>query len=214
MIKFVLSKSHYFIFIYVAVSFALSYREHVNEVENIKIQEPTFINKIKKKKREIKQLKNYYRDIEQSKQRIEKAAQQNEKLQRQLPAEISDTENLDMISSLAKSLNIKNVFLTPGEEVSKGFYITKNYTFKSSGTFLQMLIFFEKLGDSKRIFNVRGLELVKTDEKQRGRFQLINAIINIETYKYNPNFREDRGIDQIEAEFKTKKRTSRRRRKR
>ncbi len=163
---------------------------------------PSIQIQIKKKQKEKEDLKTYYADIQEAKGRIEKVAQEIEKLQKQLPSNISDTDNLDLISNVASNLNIKIPFLTPGEEEEKGFYLTKKYTFKGRGTFLQFLIFLEKLGASERILNVSSLKLSKVLEKQKGRFQLIDGEVVIEAYRYNNAYKEDRGIDEIEKKFK------------
>ena len=68
-----------------------------------------------------------------------------------------------------------------------------------------MLIFFEKIGASERLLNIKSVEIRRSEEKQRGRFQLINANVTIEAYRYNKDHKEDRGIDKIESSFKDKK---------
>lgn len=162
---------------------------------------PALENKIRKSKKQKKQLAQYFKDIEKAKERIEKVAEEVEALQKKLPNNISDTQNLELIKGVAEGLNIKNVFLTPGNEENKGFYLTKRYEFNGTGTYLQFLVFFEKIAENDRLLNITSLTMSKTKKKQRGRFQLINCAANIIAYRYNPDHKEDRGIEAIEQEY-------------
>lgn len=181
----------------------MQYEEHQEQMDSLKGQIPVLQIQITKKEKQKNDLKDYYRDIEEAKGRIEKVAIEIEKLQKQLPNTVSDTENLDLISNMASTINIKNPFLTPTEEEEKGFYVTKKYVFKGRGTFLQFLILLEKIGNSERILNIHSLKFSKVSEKQKGRFQLIDGELEIESYRHNPKFKEERGIDEIEKKFKT-----------
>jgi len=186
---------------------------HTEKVEIARNQIPEIQSNIAKMQKEKKQLENYFSDIEEAKARIEKVAAEIEKLQQQFPSEISDTDNLALISSIAEILNVKNIFLQPGSEENKGFFYAKLYNIKASGTFLQFLIFLEKISEAKRLMNIHSIKLSHMEKAQKGRFQLINADINIEVYRYNPNFREKRGIEDIEKQFEAGKAAPRSRRK-
>ncbi len=178
------------------------YEEHATLIQTAKDELPIIQDQIARKQKEKKDLENYFSDIEEAKGKIEKVASEIERLQQQFPAQISDTDNLAMISSLAEILNIKQIFLSPGTEVDKGFYFTKFYNIKAAGTYLQLLIFLEKIGEAKRLLNVNDMKLTKMEKKQKGRFQLINVEMNIGVYRYNPNYKESRGIDEIEKASK------------
>src|SRR5690606_6576315 len=117
------------------------------------------------------------------------------------PSEISDTENLSLIRSTAESLNIRGISLSPDSERSNGFYFVKPYTFSAKGTFLQFLIFFERIGESTRLFNIRELKFQRSREEQRGRFQLIEVSAIIEAYRYNQNHKESRDIEDIQEQI-------------
>ena len=173
--------------------------------EEISSQIPILNQKIAKAQREKAQIKDYLKDIKEAKQNIELVAKEVEALQRKLPETIKDAENLAMIKSIAEGLNIKNIYLSPGIEENQGFYFTKRYELEASGTYLQMLIFFEKIGVSERLLNIKNVEIKRSEDKQRGRFQLINAKITIEAYRYNPEHKEDRGIQNIENNFQNNK---------
>jgi prefoldin subunit 5 len=189
----------------------LVYESHTNSLDEIKERVPVLKKKIKRKKKELKELQTYLKDVEEAKKMIEKVALENEKIQKTFPSTINDSENLTMLSSLVSKLNILNLKLIPGDEKNKGFYFTKSYKLKATGTFLQFLILLEKIGEKKeRLMNIGELEFIKSNVKNKGRFQLIDVKINLIVYRYNASFKEERGIYKIENDLnntrsKTKK---------
>ena len=197
------SKIYLIIILYTCWSVYEKYENYNKQVASLGSQVPVLKARFKKKEKEKKQLESYYDDIKNAKHKIERVALEIEKIQKQLPSEISDTDNLSLISKLAEDLNIKNIFLAPGQEEDKSFYFTKLYNIKGSGTFLQWLVFLEKIGANERLLNIHNIKMVQSTVRQRGRFQSINAEMNIEVYRYNPNYKEDRGINKIEGQFKT-----------
>lgn len=180
------------------------YETFQTDLIGLESQIPIITRKIKKGQKEKKQIRAYLRDIEEAKSNIELVAKEVESLQKKLPDSIKDTENLGLIKQIAEGLNIKNIFLSPGIEENKGFYFTKRYEFTATGTYLQFLIFFEKVGASERLLNIKTIDIKKSQSRQRGRFQLVNAKVIVEAYRYNPDHREDRGINKIETNFKNK----------
>jgi Tfp pilus assembly protein PilO len=178
---------------------------HDAEMVALNDQIPVVQTQIQKGKKERKQLESYFADIEEAKQKITKVAEEVERLQKQFPVEISDTDNLAMISAIADSLNIKNISLAPGTEENKGFYITKSYQVKVQATYLQILIFLEKVAEAQRLLNVSEIKMALTDQKQKGRFQVIGSELTLEVYKYNPSHKENSGIDELEKQFKEQK---------
>ncbi|WP_127715231.1 type 4a pilus biogenesis protein PilO [Halobacteriovorax sp. HLS] len=202
--KLLISKIHYFIFIYIAFGVYTHWLENNEKIESELAQVPVIQNKIRKAKKEKKQLNSYLKDVEAAKGRIELVAKEIENLQKKLPNTIDDTKNLSNIKNIAEQINIKNIYLTPLDEIDKGFYMAKRYNFKASGTYLQFLLLMEKIGAESTILNVKRLFLENVQKKQRGRFQIINGDVIIETYRYNENYKEDRGIQAIENEFKNK----------
>ena len=211
--KALITKAHYFILIYLAFGVYTHWLDNAEKVESELGQIPVIKNKIRRAKKEKKQLRSYLKDVESAKGRIELVAIEIEKLQKKLPDTIDDTKNLSNIKRIAEQINIKNIYLTPMDEITKGFYIAKRYNFKASGTYLQFLLLMEKVGAESTILNVKRLFLENVQKKQRGRFQIINGDIIIETYRYNKSYREDRGIQGIEKDFKKKSNTSKKSRK-
>ncbi len=189
------------------------YQEHTEKIERMKAQVPALTAKINRNKKEKKQLSAYLVDVEAAKERIELVASEVEKIQKKLPDVIDDTKNLSLLKTLAEKLNIKSIYLTPLEEITKGFYVVKRYSMKASGTYLQFLMLMEQIGNTQTILNVKRISLENQQEKQRGRFQIINADIIIETYRYNTGYKEDRGIDEIEKQLSVKKKRKKKTRK-
>ncbi len=197
----ILSKLHIFFFLYVVWQGYEIYLEQSNELNLLKERLPGIQNNISREQTKKSRTKEFLKDVDEAKTRIETVAAEVEKLQRQLPADVSDPENLGLIKGIAEQMNIKNVILAPGEEEDKGFYLIKHYNFKGTGTFLQFLIFFEKIAENERLLNITEFELLKVKEERRGRFQLIDATVRIGAYKYNPRYKEERGIEKIEGAF-------------
>lgn len=197
----IIAKAHIFFLLYVLWQGFLVYEEQSAEVALLEERLPIISNNIKREEKKKARTKDFLKDVNEAKDRIETVAAEVEKLQRQLPAEVSDPENLGLIKGIAEQMNIKNVILAPGEEEDKGFYLIKNYNFKGTGTFLQFLIFFEKIAENERLLNINEFELVKVEQERRGRFQLINGTVKIGAYKFNANYKEERGIEKIEDAF-------------
>ena len=181
------------------------YEQHTEKIENINSVKPRIHKKIREAKKEKKQIKTYLRDIEEAKKNIELVAQEVERLQKKLPESIQDVENLRIIRNIASGLNITKIYLSPATEENKGFYFTKRYEFTGTGTYLQFIVFFEKIASSERLLNIKEVNFKRSAEPQRGRFQLTNAKVIIESYRYNPEHKEDRGISGIEKTFKESK---------
>lgn len=186
---------HWLIILYYAGGMALQYEEKSLALQQTSQQVEVIEVNIRKAEREKRQLQDFQQDIDEARNRVELVAQEVERIQRQLPSEISDTENLSIIRKAAEDINIKEISLNPGAERSQGFYFIKEYEFSGKGTFLQFLIFFERIGESQRILNINSVNLIRSAVEQRGRFQLIDVKATIEAYRYNQDHREDRGFD-------------------
>jgi hypothetical protein len=157
-------------------------------------------------KKAQKEIQNYYQNIKEEKDKIERVAQEIEKTQQLLPSDISDSENISLLRKLADDVNIKELSVRPDpKEDDRGFYLARRYQLKAKATFLQFLILFEKIAENKRILNVGQSSFKKLEQIQRGKFQLIDGDFTIEAYRFNSSFKEDRGIEEIEKKFDEKK---------
>lgn len=194
-----------------------AYSEIQIEREALQNEAQSFEARINKKKRELKKLKDYEKDVERKKEEIEIVAQKLEETQRRLPKDISDNESINLIKKIGESLKIKEVQIIPSGQEENGFYITKFYTFSGKGTYLQFLLLLENISKQERILNVRDINLSKISKTNKSRYEIINLAATIESYIYNPNHRENRGIEEIERrieEESSKKKVKPKRKKR
>lgn len=200
----ILKNLHWFLILYALGKCGLIYYEHTEDMttraEGIE-KARADLDKHEKTKKEIKK---YLNNIEAEKAKIERVAQEIEKTQQLLPSEISDTENINLLRRMSEDVNIKEVSIQPDSDDDRGFYIARKYRFRAKATFLQFLIMFEKISESKRILNVATVGFKKLDQPQRSKFQLIDGEFSLEAYKYNAAFKEDRGLDQLEKQFQEK----------
>ena len=190
---------------YTAFEIYTKYEEFQQRVKEKTSNIPQLKATIAKNKKKLRDLEKYFTDIEEAKQRIKKVASEVEAIQRKFPSTISDSEYLGVMSSLAESLNIKNLQLIPNREVDRGFYFTKQYSMKAQGTFLQFLIFLEKISKTERLFNVSDVQFKPAEGRSRGRHQVIDAVISIIAYRYDENHQEDTGIEKIEKGFQQRR---------
>jgi len=197
-----LKNLHWFIIAYAAFEFYSLYDASSVVITDLESQLAVEKTTLEKNKKSEKDIKNYYANIATEKARIETVASEIEKMQQLLPGEISDVENLALLRNLAEETNIKEISIAPDKDVVREFVIARRYKVKLKATFLQILIMFEKIGESTRILNIGEAELSKTSEIQRGKFQVIQGEFILEAYRYNPEYKEDRGIENIEKKYK------------
>jgi Tfp pilus assembly protein PilO len=207
-------KLHWLIFIYAIIIGYDMYTVHEENIRNLEARVPIILNKIKVARKKVADLKKYFKDIEEAKRNIERVALEVEKVQKRLPSDIADSENLKLITKIAEQLNLREVFIKPESEIDKGFYFIKNYILSAEGTYLQYLVLFEKIAESKRLLNIKAINFKQiTDRTQRARFKLLNGNVVVQAYRYNANFKESRGIEAIETEFNDETRKERRKKK-
>ena len=96
--------------------------------------------KIQKQRRQIKLIQEYQKDIEAKKNEIEEVAVQIENLQKRFPREVSDPENIKIIKELSDALKIRDLNITPEQDIVNGFYIVKRYKIVAEATYLQFLL--------------------------------------------------------------------------
>jgi Tfp pilus assembly protein PilO len=161
--------------------------EIVTEIPNVEAD-------IVKLKSKVKEINDFIKKADEYKVRVEEVARNIESVQKQLPAETNDSQILAAFQSEMKVLNIKDTILEPKTEEASTYFISKDYSIKASGTFLQFLIFFERIGNATRIYNVKSLKLTTNGATRKGRFQIVNGEAIIQAYRFNPSFRVERGF--------------------
>ena len=178
------------------------YTENEEKLENMKAQTPAIRAKIQKEKKNLAQIEDFKKDLAATKERVQEVVTQIEKAQKQLPADVNDAQVQEYLSKVSEDLKMKQPKQAPGEEENLGFYFAKKYNFQARGTFLQSLIFFETLAKAERILNVKEVKIKHIQDKVRGRFQIIDVDTTVESFRYNKNYKEKSGVEEIEKQFK------------
>jgi Tfp pilus assembly protein PilO len=197
-----LSFSHLFLLGYFLY---LGYEKHTLYSESLRTENentPVIQGQLSRKKNELAEIELYFSEKDKMIERIHAATKEIEKSQKRLPDKADTANTLEEIKKIATNLNIKNlVFGVDNKEEDKGFYILNTYNLKATGTYLQFLIFLEKIAEQERILNVRTLTFTKAPKSGQGRFQLIAAEIEIEGYRYDVGHVEETGLAEIEKNF-------------
>lgn len=182
----------FFALLYAGFTGFTLYEERELKIEGLEAQVATVQNEINRNNRIKSEVQEFHKNIELEKAKIDKVAQEIEKMQQLFPSEISDNENMSTLRGYANDVNMKEIqSISPMMDEDKGFYISRGYSFKARGTYLQFLILFEKIGESKRILNIRQVRFEKSQVPQKGKFQVIEGEFELETYKFNPNYTEE-----------------------
>lgn len=197
-----LKNIHWFIIAYAGFELYTLYTESNERLINVESQQEVQRIELIKNKKTQREISYYYKNIEEEKLKIERVASEIEKMQQLLPSEISDSDTINLVRKMGDDINIKEMSITPEVESDRGFYFARRYKIKAKATFLQFLIMFEKIAENKRILNVSESSFKKSDLPQRSKFQVIDGEMVIEAYRYNASFKEDRGINEIEQQFK------------
>ena len=179
------------------------WEEKETQNSNLREQIPAAENKIARTKIKLARIKKYKKNLASSEKGVQEVVSKIEKVQKQLPSEINDTEVQGGLSELSEKLKILEASPSPSNEDNHGFYFAKKYDFEAKGTFLQILIFFELLARDDRILNVTEVDLkVSESNDMRSRFQILDFRTEIESYRYNTNYRVK---DDVKAQEKAKK---------
>lgn len=190
-----ISNLHWLILLYGLYGGWELYDQHVIQLEEIVSRGSGLDAQIATAQKKVKEIQEFVKKTEEYKVRVEEVARNIETVQKQLPAETNDTQILTFFQNEINSLNLKDANLSPGGEEASVYFIGKDYSFKAKGTFLQFLIFFERIGSADRIYNIKSLKLAASTDDQKGRFQIINGEAIIQAYRFNPEFRVDRGFE-------------------
>lgn len=184
---------HVFIFLYTAFINYELFEQKTVEVEGVKGEIASTKARLTRSKAELAKVDQFNKDLASSKQRVEEVVAEIERVQKQLPSEINDTEVQQLLNSVSSDLRMMVPNMTPKVEIPKGFYFSKEYDFTAKATFLQSLIFFEKLeslSKSNRILNVKYVRIFDDPEADnRSQFRGLKLATNIESYRYNTAFK-------------------------
>jgi len=170
------------------------YEDHSVQIEEVLSRETQIESEIGEKKKSLEEIKDYVRKADEFKARIEQVAKNIESTQRQLPQETNDDKIISFLKSEMGLLNIKEGSVISNQEQKSTYYISKDFSLKAEGTFLQFLVFFERLKEQDRIYSIKELKIINSNDKQKGRFKMLSFQGVMQAYRYNPDFKVDRGF--------------------
>lgn len=156
--------------------------------------------KLTKVKRDLVAVRKFQENLEESKKRVREVVAKIEEMQKQLPSDIQDTEVTGRVTEFANDLKMVAPSASPKEEKNNKFYFSKDYEFSAQGTYLQSLIFFEKLENlakSDRILNVKYVKMVNSENADpRSRFKILKIETMLEAYRYNTSYDPTKDISE------------------
>ena len=182
------------------------YNENSVKIEGVKERNQIQRAKLKKTERQLKQVKKFQENLEESKSRVKEVVEKISEMQKQLPSDIKDIEVTGNLTDFATMLKMVNPEVTPAVEVNRNFYFSKDYNLDMQGTYLQALIFFEKLENlskQDRILNVKYLKLsVSESADSRSRFKILDQTTTVEAYRYNEYYDATKDIQEEKNKVK------------
>ncbi len=188
MIDSLVKNIHYFLLLYAVFIGFTAFEDLTLKLENTQSEYESTEVQLTKVRRTLRQVKQFEKNLQDSKNRVSEIIKKIETIQKQLPPTINDAQVSGTLTQFADELRMKDPSPTPKQEVDYQFYASKNYIFDVKGTFLQFLIFYEKLeklASEGRILNVQYLRMkVADDADDRSRFQILNLSTTVEAYRY------------------------------
>lgn len=189
-----IANAHVLILLYGIYGVYDKWETHTIQQEELNAQIVQIDDEVVQNQRRLKEISEFMKKADEYKVRVEEVAKNIETVQKQLPADINDSQIIAFFQSEINGLNIKDASITPGRSDTSTYFISKEYKLQGKGTFLQFLIFFERIGNADRIYNIKNLKLSTGNEAQKGRFQMVTGEGIIQAFRYNPDFRVDRGF--------------------
>lgn len=186
-----LQNLHFIVLIYALFKAYSLYDNHQQQLTILELDRSKIKKQVDEKGKKIKEIEKFQVEVGQHKDKIKELQGQVDLLKIKLPSDSQQTEVLQELVTQANELNLRETTFSPKYKKPKGIYITNGLELKGMGTFLQLLIFFEKLGASQRIYNVASVKITNRKEKNRGRLNLVNAESVVETYQFNEEFKEE-----------------------
>lgn len=201
----ILGQLHLIIALYALWSLYSMYDTHAIALAQIEEQFPGIQAEIDEAEKKLSQIEEFRKNLEASRVRVTEVFNSIGQVQKQLPPEVNDIEVLDFFSKEAKSLNIPEIESTPNPEQAMGFYVSKPYKIIARGTFLQFVVFLERIDAAERLFNVNNVIIKADEEDQKTRFRVVNMEVELQTFKYNSRHTETSGVESIGVEAETPK---------
>lgn len=190
---------HILIILYALYGFWEFWDEHSMNMDQMNAQSQSLDSEISVAQQRLSEVQEFIKKRDEYKLRVEEVAKNIEAVQRQLPANIVDNEIINFFKGELTALNVKDADVVPGSENATTYFISKDYKLTAKATFLQMLIFFERIGTAARIYNISELSMDVAAGGRKGRFQVIDGSANIQAYRFNPSFKVERGVENVDG---------------
>lgn len=192
---FLIKNVHLVIIIYAAYNAFQMYEQKEADLEVSNAILDRSQAKLEKSKSSIKRIDKYQKNLNESEKKFQIVVDKLKQIQRQLPSEINDTEVQRTLASIATDLKMIDMDTKAKQEVlsPNKFYFAKDYEYTAKGTFLQGLIFLERLENLSRdgrILNVKSVDMsLDPSSNAKSRFKVLSLKTVVESYRYNPNYR-------------------------
>jgi len=203
-VRLFITQFHFLIVAYALYGIYEGYTLHQAQLQDLLNQKDPINTQIGQQKKKLRDIEDFKKNLISSKKRVRELAVQIEEIQKRLPNTISDTELLGTIREDLDLLRIMDAKLNPQAEKEEGFYFSKEYKLQGEGTYLQILVFFERLLFKERLLNVKDLKMVKQKKMQKGEYQFVDFETTIEAYRYNPKYLDVSDLKETEEEKKEK----------
>lgn len=199
MLDLIVKNLHVLFILYAGWS-AMGYQERISQMyQSTKNQLVSSEAKLNKAQRDLVNVKKFQENLEESKRKVKEVVAKIAEMQRQLPSDIQDTVVTGKLTDFATELKMVNPSSNPKLEVNNKFYFSKEYNFDAQGTYLQAMIFFEKLENlskSDRILNVKYVKMKNSEDADpRSRFKILDITTTIEAYRYNNSYDPTKDIE-------------------
>lgn len=179
---------HWLLFLYAGWSLFEAYEEHGTNLE-MKINELSSVETtFKSRNRKVMETQDFKKRKEESQQDLEKVEAELKKIKSKLISDGEQTQVLQDLSTDGETLNMQNLNFSPRQQITKGLYFVNGFDIKGSGTYLQLLIFLERLSFANRIYNIDQLSIKGKEQAKSGRLNFVDFNMTIEAYQYNENF--------------------------
>ena len=174
MISKIIGKIHFAIIAYFIFGVYEKYIEHSDKIENLKNSQESKEAQVKKRQQDTATRELLESDVGSAKQRIENMAKELDLLKKKLPLRVSPEKDISLFESMINDVNMKNISVTSTGVKKEQSYVMSEYSITAQGTYLQLLIFLEKLAEMDRLLNVQSVILKTPEENVRGRYQVID----------------------------------------
>lgn len=171
--------------------------EHQVAMEMLTQQIPALEAQIAKIKQRVENVKDNEAKLKESEQATEDYKRQIAEMKIKMPPTSEQALVSQELTNNANELNLKDVNLSLAPKQDKGMYFINGIKLNGNGTFLQFLIFFEHVLNSKRFFNIDELTITEHKTETKGRFIFVNVDASIQTFEYNENYVEPKAAPTV-----------------